>query len=143
MGALLLPSALAGLVSGIVAGDALSGATANLQLVAIGAVPLAAAGLLLRWRPLAVIGIVIVAATVGAWRGAVVALPTGEGTVVAAVGAEERALAGTAIDDPRPRGERQQVVIDRVEVERSRRRDHRPRRTRPALAAAQRGGAGR
>ena len=32
------------------------------------------------------------------------------------VGSEERALTGTAIDDPRPRGERQQVVIDRVEA---------------------------
>jgi competence protein ComEC len=116
MAALLLPSALAGLTLGIVAGEALTAATGDLWTVALAALASAVAGLLLRWRPPVVAGIAVAAMALGAWRGADVALPVGQGSVAAMVGSEERAFTGTAIDDPRPRGERQQVVIDRVEV---------------------------
>jgi competence protein ComEC len=115
MAALLLPSALAGLALGIVGAESLTAVMDPWPLaLAVGAS--AAAGLLLRWRLLLVAGIAVAALALGAWRGAAVALPAGQGSVAAMVGSEERALTGTAVDDPRPRGERQQVVIDRVEV---------------------------
>jgi competence protein ComEC len=116
MAALLLPSALGGLTLGIVAGEALAGATVDLWPATVAAPAVAAAGLLLRWRPLLVMGIVLGAAALGVWRSGAMALPTGDGSVAAMVGSQERKLTGTAIDDPRPRGERQQVVIDRLEV---------------------------
>jgi len=113
MAALLLPSALAGLALGIVAGGALTSMADPWTLI-LAAVASAAAGLLFRWRLPLVAGIAVAALALGAWRGAAVALPTGQGSVAAVVGSEERAFTGTAVDDPRPRGERQQVVIDRV-----------------------------
>ena len=116
MAALLLPSALAGLALGIVAGEALTAATVDPWTLARAGLVSAVAGLLLRWRPPLVAGIAVAAVALGAWRGAAVALPTGQGSVVAVVGPEERAFTGTTVDDPRPRGERQQVVIDHVEV---------------------------
>ena len=116
MAALLLPAALAGLALGIVAGEALTAAMVDLWTLALAALAVAMAGLLLRWRPLFVAGIAVAGVALGAWRGAAVALPVGPGSVAAMVGSEERALTGIAVDDPRPRGERQQVVIDRVEV---------------------------
>ena len=143
MAALLLPSALAAWYWASWPARPLTAATVDLRSLALAAVALAVPGLLLRWRPLLVVGIAVGAVAVGAWRGAAVALPTGDGSVAAMVGSEERALTGTAIDDPRPRGERQQVVIDRVEAVGRRRIDHRARGTRPALAAAQRRGGGR
>jgi competence protein ComEC len=115
MGPLLLPSALAGVALGIVAGEA-AGAGTSLPPVALAALPLAVAGVLLRWRWLLVVGVVLGAVALGAWRGAAVALPTGEGSVAALVGTGEQSLIGTAVDDPRPRGERQQVVIDQLSV---------------------------
>jgi competence protein ComEC len=116
MAALLLPSALGGLAVGIIAAEPLAGTSLGLGPAALAAVPLLAAGLLLRWRPLVVVGVVVAMAAVGAWRGSAVTLPTGAGSVAAAVGPQEQELTGTAVDDPRPRGERQQVVIDRVEL---------------------------
>ena len=116
MAALLLPSALAGLAVGIVAAEPLAGASVDIGPTALAAAPVLAAGLLLRWRPLVVLGVIVLTVALGAWRGSAVALPTGAGSVAAMVGPEERDLTGTAVDDPRPRGERQQVVIDQVEV---------------------------
>jgi competence protein ComEC len=113
---LLLPAAMAGVALGIVAGEALSGAGGHLPTVAVASMALASAGLLLRRRLLLVVGILLAGAALGAWRGAAAALPTGAGSVAALVGPEERSLTGTAVDDPRPRGERQQVVIDEVAV---------------------------
>ncbi|HKO33297.1 MAG TPA: DNA internalization-related competence protein ComEC/Rec2, partial [Candidatus Limnocylindria bacterium] len=115
MAALLLPSALAGLALGIVAGEALT-SMANLWTLTCAGVASAAAGVLLRWRLPLVAGIAIGAMALGASRGAAVALPTGPDSIVAMVGSEERAFTGTAVDDPRPRGERQQLVIDGVKL---------------------------
>ena len=116
MAALLLPAVLAGLAAGIVAGEWLIGSGADLRIAAVVSVPLALAGVVLRWRLLLVVGVLLAAMTFGAWRGQAVALPTGEGSVAALIGTDERLLIGTALDDPRPRGERQQVVIDQVAV---------------------------
>ncbi|HVG87735.1 MAG TPA: ComEC/Rec2 family competence protein, partial [Gaiellales bacterium] len=116
MAAVLLPSALAGLEVGIVAAELLAVATVDIGPTALVGVPVLAAGLLLRWRPLVVLGVIVLTVALGAWRGSAVALPTGAGSVAAMVGPEERDLTGTAVDDPRPRGERQQVVIDRVKM---------------------------
>ncbi|HEX5578864.1 MAG TPA: DNA internalization-related competence protein ComEC/Rec2, partial [Candidatus Limnocylindria bacterium] len=107
--------ALGGLAAGIVAAEVLGGATADRTPAALAAALLAAAGLLLRWRPLLVIGVTLAAMVIGVERGSTVTLPTGARSVAAMIGPEERELYGTAVDDPRPRGERQQVVIDGVE----------------------------
>jgi competence protein ComEC len=116
MAALLLPAALGGVALGIVGSEALAAASVELAPVALAAVPLTASGFLLRWRPLVVVGLALAALALGAWRGAGVALPAGAGSVAAMVGPQERELTGTAVDDPRPRGERQQVVIDQVQL---------------------------
>jgi competence protein ComEC len=51
---------------------------------------------------------------VGAWRGGAAGLPSGLDSVAALIGRGEVHLAGTVIDDPRPRGTSQQVVLDDV-----------------------------
>jgi competence protein ComEC len=50
----------------------------------------------------------------GAWRGGAAALPSGPDSVGALIGRGEFQLAGTVIEDPRPRGTSQQVVLDEV-----------------------------
>ncbi len=79
MAALLLPSALAGLVVGIVAGEALTAATVDLRATALAALACTGTGLLFRWRPLLVLGIAVAAVALGTWRAAAVALPTRRG----------------------------------------------------------------
>src|SRR6187551_1297490 len=116
MAPLLLPCALAALALGIVAGDGLPEAVGMLQPAAVAAVPLLLVGVLTRWRTALLLAVVLGAAALGAWREATVALPTGRGSVAALVGTEQRELSGTVVDDPRPKGERQQVVLDRVEA---------------------------
>lgn len=119
--ALVLPACLAGLAVGILVQDA-SGAQASL------AAPLGGGGIALlslalvtgrAWRPVPIVvvaAVMLVAAGAGAWRGSAAALLSGGGTVSAHVGETSWTLAGTVVDDPRPRGERQQAVVDKVEL---------------------------
>ena len=117
MAALVLPAALGGLAIGIVWGESMAGASlGDLRAPAVSAALLVAAGLALRWRLLLAGGVLVGALAFGAWRGSAVALPTGAGSVAAMTGPQERELVGTAVDDPRPRGERQQVVLDQLEL---------------------------
>jgi competence protein ComEC len=115
MAATLLPAALAGVVVGIVGRDAEPAAVASPLVLVLG---VAAAGLatLLRWRWLLIAGLLLVGIGVGGWRGTAVAPPTGPGSVAALIGAGSQTVMATAVDDPRPRGERQQLVVDQVAI---------------------------
>ena len=62
------------------------------------------------------LGIVAMGLGVGAWRGAATALPVGTGSLAAEIGPASRQLTGTLTDEPRPRGTRQQAVLDHVAV---------------------------
>jgi competence protein ComEC len=110
--AALLPAVLAGVMVGIVARDA---AMPGPVLLLVG-VAMAGFAALLRWRWALTCGLLLVGVGVGGWRGATVALPSGAGSVAALVGEGSQTMQATAIDEPRPRGERQQVVVDDVAV---------------------------
>ncbi|MDQ2853753.1 MAG: ComEC/Rec2 family competence protein [Chloroflexota bacterium] len=110
---LALPGALIGLALGILAADARAGSVALLAAAtaAIGA------GLMARLRRTsAVIACLALAIglLLGAWRGAAIALPSGPGSVSALIGRGELHLVGTVVDDPRPRGSSQQVVLENL-----------------------------
>ena len=111
----LLPAALAGLVVGIVGADG---------RVLPPPVAVLAAGILLagaaavggrRAAPLAIAAVVLVAAVFGAWRWtatAHAAIPAHR-SVASLAGADAR-LAGTVVDDPRPRADRLQLVVGEI-----------------------------
>ena len=114
--ALVLPTVLAGVAAGVLLQDA--GATG---WWAWPAVPAAAAGLVIvRGGRIGLVLLVVAATTaglvVGSWRGAAAVLPTGPGSVAALVGDTRWQISGTLVEEPRPRGERQQAVLDRIEV---------------------------
>ena len=50
----------------------------------------------------------------GAWRGTAVALPSGPGSVSSLIDRGQIELAGIVVDDPRPRGSTQQVVLEEL-----------------------------
>jgi len=117
--ALLLPAALGGAALGILAADAgvpLAGSLA-LPLVALVVAGLGVAPLLTRKLQTATLLLVVVgaAALLGAWRGVSAAMPSGPQSVSSLVG-REGTWTGTLTDDPRPRAERQQLVIDDVRL---------------------------
>jgi competence protein ComEC len=113
--AALLPALLAGVVVGIIARDAQVGAVASPLVLVSGAVATGLAGSL-RWRMGLTAGLLLMGLSIGGWRGAAVALPSGPGSVAALIGEGSQTVLATAIDDPRPRGERQQLVVDDVAV---------------------------
>jgi len=110
---LALPSAFAGLLLGIVAADA---DAAPLALGAAAVAGLAMGGLLLRRSA----GVALACAALamglllGAWRGTAVSLPSGPGSVSGLVDRDKVELVGTVVDDPRPGGSTQQVVLDEL-----------------------------
>jgi competence protein ComEC len=110
---LALPGALLGVALGILAADA--GQVPTAVLVAMAAV---AAGTILATlgRRATAIGCLALAVALGlgAWRGAGAALPTGPGSVTGLIGHGELRLIGTVVDDPRPRGSSQQVVLEQL-----------------------------
>jgi competence protein ComEC len=115
LSALLLPAALGGAALGILAADAgiPLGGTLAAPLAAIAA---GAFGIGQLMGPRIRIATVVLllgtgVAVLGAWRGGATALPTGADSVSALVG-REWTWSGTLTDDPRPRGERQQLVLD-------------------------------
>lgn len=107
-----LPAALTGLALGILATD--SGAALALLLAASAVIAALAAAL--AGRPASAIACagLAVGLALGGWRAADAALPTGPGTVSSLVGHGEFQLAGTVVDDPRPRGSSQQAVLEDV-----------------------------
>ncbi|HEX6128610.1 MAG TPA: DNA internalization-related competence protein ComEC/Rec2 [Candidatus Limnocylindria bacterium] len=115
-GSLLLPGLLAGTAVGILAADAgIAGGAGRLALVGLAA-PAAAAALIRRRPRLAAIAAVTLGVALGAWRGEAASVPAGPGSVLAMIGEERRWISGITVEDPRPRGERQQVVLDRLRI---------------------------
>jgi competence protein ComEC len=115
MGGLGPTALLAGTAAGIFVADAGALAGAASALVAGGGVGLGAVGLVLPSRLRAgclILGLCLVGAGCGAWRIADASLPSGPGSVQELIGAGDLRLAGTLVEDPRPRGDRQQVVLD-------------------------------
>ncbi len=107
-----LPAALVGLAIGILAADS----AAALALLACAASVAAAVALLLTRRlamAMACAGLAIGLA-LGAWRGGTVALPSGPGSISGLVGRGDLRIAGTVVDDPRPSGSSQQVVLEEI-----------------------------
>jgi competence protein ComEC len=112
---LALPGVLVGVALGILAADA------GAELIALGAAVLAgAAGMVVAVvrRPTAGIACAALAIglLLGAWRGTALALPSGPGSVAGLIGRGELELVGTVVDDPRPRGSTQQVILEEVAV---------------------------
>jgi len=125
---LALPGALAGMAIGILAADS------RLQLVALAgaaAAGSAAAVVAIVRRPAAGVGSVALAIglLIGTWRGAALPLPSGPGSVTGLIGRGEVELVATVVDDPRPRGSTQLVVLEDVVA----RLADRPRRLRGRL----------
>ena len=115
--ALLLPAALGGVALGILAADAgipLAGWLA-VPLAAMAVASLAAAPLMRPASRSATIVLMLAAsaAALGAWRSGATAMPSGPDSVPALVG-REWTWTGTLTDDPRPRADRQQVVLDDI-----------------------------
>ena len=116
MGGLLLPGLLAGVAVGILARDA--GALAGMfpaPLAAVGTAAAIAGGLVRRRVPFA-LGVLLLGAALGAWRGGAATLPGGPGSVSALIGEGSLSISGTVAEDPRPHGERQQVVLDDLRI---------------------------
>jgi competence protein ComEC len=110
--ALVLPAVVGGVAAGILAADAV--AVPAWPVLAAGA-GVASSGLALGWRPALLIGIGLVGFSVGAWRGpAAEPLGSGEASVSVLVDGGDHELLGTVVDDPRPRGDRLQLVLDDV-----------------------------
>ena len=112
---LALPATLAGVAAGILLADAGLGSAALVLMVVGGGT---AAAALLVDRPAVAVPLAAVALglVVGGWRGAMVPMPAGAGSVSGLVGRGEIQIAGRVTDDPRPRAGTQQVVLDRVMV---------------------------
>jgi competence protein ComEC len=117
--AALLPfAAVAGLAAGILLSD-LVGAGAIRPLAAAGGIAAAMAGILGAGGRHAALPALLASACLGGGalgvvRGETVALATGPGSIVSLIDTGEAELSGVATDDPRPREDRQQVVLDDI-----------------------------
>jgi competence protein ComEC len=108
-----LPGVLAGMAIGILAADA------RLQGVALGGAAGAGVGatvVALARRPAAgtASAALAIGLLIGVWRGTALALPSGPDSVAGLIGRGKLELVGTVVDDPRPRGATQQVVLEDV-----------------------------
>jgi competence protein ComEC len=118
MSGLALPAAISGVALGILAADAGAlpgGGAAPLGL----GVPLILAAAVRRGpgrgpRVALCAGVVLVGIGLGAWRGATTALPTGPDSVIGHIGPTSWRVVGTVVEEPRPRGERQQAILDEL-----------------------------
>jgi len=110
---LALPGALGGVALGLLAADAQAIGLA--LLIAAGMAALAGPLALLRHHGAAIACVALALGLVlGAWRSETLPLPSGPGSVSALLGRGEVRLVGTVVDDPRPRGRWQQVVLEEV-----------------------------
>jgi competence protein ComEC len=114
MGGLLLPAALAGVAAGILLGDGELFASTWTLLLPLAGVTLALAGAVSRQPRIGALGAALLAMQLGAWRISGAALPAGADSVAAHIDGLQHAISGLAVEDPRPRGERQQVVLEDV-----------------------------
>lgn len=116
-GGLLLPAALGGIAIGILLADRAAGLVGAAPVVALAGAVVGLALTAVRGRTGA-FGIIVLAGSLGVAaglvRGDASRLPTGPDSVSGAIGRGELALRGTAADEPRPREDRLQVVLDGV-----------------------------
>ncbi len=112
--ALVLPSVLAGVASGIFLADAGWLTAAALPALAMPGLIGALLARLGRSVGVLLIAAVVLGLGLGVWRGTSVALPSGPDSVAGLVGPTEWQLSGTVADEPRPRAERLQLVLERV-----------------------------
>ncbi|MEO8246087.1 MAG: ComEC/Rec2 family competence protein [Chloroflexota bacterium] len=115
-GALIIPAALVGLAAGILLVDGQPGIASAAPLVLVVG-PVAGVAVLVIGGRIAPAGAVLVLAAsigIGMVRGEATRLPDGPGSVTAAIGAGELAIAATVMDEPRPRQDRLQVVLAEV-----------------------------
>ncbi len=111
-GRVLLPCALAGTAVGILGQDAGTQAVQLVPPLAVGgAVLLSGAAVIRRRLPFAA-GMLLLAAAAGAWRGGATTLPIGPDSVSGMIGEGRLSVSGRVAEEPRPRGERQQLVLD-------------------------------
>ena len=116
MAALALPAAVAGVALGVLAADAGMGPSGPITL-GLGVALLGCVTIAPRWtgaRMLLGSGVLVIGLAVGAWRGAASAMPVGPDSVTAHIGPTTWQLAGSVVEDPRPRGDRQQAILDRL-----------------------------
>ena len=114
---LALPAAVAGIVLGILAADARTGSVA-LVLAPIAVLAAAVAAIARRPGTAVACAALALGLVLGAWRGTSLALPAGPGSLAGLIGTGELRLVGTVVDDPRPRGSSQQVVLEDLEAAR-------------------------
>jgi len=120
---LAVPMALAGMALGILANDARLARVALAGAVLAGSVTIAMG--VVRRPALAVACAALgIGLALGVWRGAGAELPSGPASVTALIGRGELRLVGTVVDDPRPRGGSQQVVLDHLVAAREGGRGH-------------------
>ena len=110
-----LPLALGGVAGGILAADALALPPAPVLAAGLG---LAVLGALARCGPATLVGVALVAVAVGASRGAPADPAEDRRSVAALADGAEHELIGTVADDPRPRGDRLQLVLGELSVAR-------------------------
>lgn len=117
MAGVALPAIAAGVAVGILAADAglaPSGVPAFVAGIAIAL----ASGALSRAgrfaRVVLAIGVALIGIGLGVTRGTATALPTGPDSIVAHIGPTSSQVTGTVVDDPRPRGARQQAILDEL-----------------------------
>jgi competence protein ComEC len=121
---LALPAFSAGVALGIVLTD-LGGAALLPAELLVSALALAIGLVGVRsttpaWIPrLGVLAaLLVLGISAGTWRASQSTLPTGAGTVSALIGAKgEIAIRGSVLDDPRPKADRQQVVLEDIEAD--------------------------
>jgi competence protein ComEC len=109
---LALPTSLVGIAGGILLADTAAGLP--LAAVAIAGTALIVVGLAggRRGAAAALLGLALVGGAIGAWRSSTSATPVdGDRSVARLVDGDEHRLAGTVVDDPRPREDRLQLVL--------------------------------
>ena len=121
---LLLPALSGGVALGIFLADVGGGGLIPAELMGFGALLITA--WLTRAAPKRRTGVplvsglsalVVLGVMVGTFRESQAGLSTGPGTITALAGAkDEFVIRATVLDDPRPREDRQQVVLERVEA---------------------------
>src|SRR6266508_2474533 len=117
MAGIALPAVAAGVALGILAADA--GLAPSVALTFAAGIALA----LVSWafpgggrvaRLVRATGVALLGVGLGVSRGTATALPTGPDSVIAHIGPTGWQVRGTVVDDPRPRGERQQAILDEL-----------------------------
>ena len=114
-GRYVLPATLGGVAAGVLVADLGAVPTGPPLLAGAAVITL---GALMRSGVPAIVGVALIAFALGAWRGETVDTTSRpeSASVMDLVDGREHDLAGTVLDDPRPRGDRVQLVIGEVAV---------------------------